>query len=243
MVLRTMQKRVIKERGEAVGNIELTILMPCLNEEKTIGECIKESQRFIDESRTSAEILIADNGSTDASVSIATQLGARVISVMEKGYGNALIGGIRAAKGEFIIMGDCDMSYDFYNLGEFLAKLREGYGLVMGNRFAGGIEKGAMPFSHRYIGVPFLSWLGRLKYKTDVKDFHCGLRGFSKEEALKLDLKCDGMEFATEIIGKFARSGAKITQIPTTLRKDKRNHKPHLNTIRDGFRHLIYIIK
>lgn len=226
-----------------MDNIELTILMPCLNEEKTIGECIKEAQKYIDESRINAEILIADNGSADASVNIAQQLGARVVSIKEKGYGNALIGGIKAARGRYIIMGDCDMSYDFYHLDGFVEKLREGNVLVMGDRFAGGIEKGAMPFSHRYIGVPFLSWLGRIKYKTMVRDFHCGLRGFNRMKALKLGLKCGGMEFATEIIGKFAMSGGRIAQIPTVLRKDKREHAPHLNTIRDGMRHLKYIIR
>lgn len=223
--------------------IELTILMPCLNEEKTIGECIKEARKFIDENGVKAEILIADNGSIDASAQIAIDNGARVISVEEKGYGNALIGGIKQAKGKYVIMGDCDMSYDFYNLNGFLDELRQGNKLVMGNRFAGGIEKGAMPFSHKYIGVPFLSWLGRVKYKTKIKDFHCGLRGFDREAALFLGLKCEGMEFATEIIGKFAKSGAKIVQIPTVLRKDGRGMPSHLNTLRDGMRHLLYLFK
>ncbi len=232
-----------EERGKNMDNIELTILMPCLNEEATIGKCIDEAKRFIDEAGIVAEILIADNGSTDASTSIARGLGAEVTNISEKGYGNALIGGIKAARGRYIIMGDCDMSYDFYHLDGFLQKLREGNDLVMGNRFAGGIEKGAMPFSHRYIGVPFLSLLGRIKYRTNVRDFHCGLRGFNRRQALKLNLKCGGMEFATEIIGAFARNKRRIVQIPTVLRKDQRGHAPHLNTIRDGFRHLIYIIK
>lgn len=223
--------------------IELTILMPCLNEEKTIAECINEAKRFIKENNINAEILIADNKSTDDSVRIATQNNARVITIKEKGYGNALIGGIKEAKGKYIIMGDCDMSYDFYDLGGFVEKLRQGNKLVMGNRFSGGIEKGAMPFSHKYVGVPLLSWLGRIKYKTNIIDFHCGLRGFERETALKLGLNCGGMEFATEIIGKFVKSGEKITQIPTVLRKDGRGHPSHLKTIRDGLRHLIYILK
>jgi len=223
--------------------LELTILMPCLNEEKTLGECIREAKRFIAESGINAEVLIADNGSTDRSEIVAYANNARLVTINEKGYGNALIGGIKSAKGKYIIMGDCDFSYDFYNLEGFMEKLREGYKLVVGNRFAGGIEKGAMPFSHRYIGVPFLSWLGRVKYKTDVVDFHCGLRGFDRETVLQFDLKCGGMEFATEIIGCFAKSGETIAQIPTVLRKDKRNRKPHLNTIRDGIRHLRYIVK
>ena len=243
--LRLVIRRVVakEERGKNMNNIELTILMPCLNEEATLESCIKEATKFIEENGVVAEILIADNGSSDKSVNIAKANGAFVINVEEKGYGNALIAGIKAARGRYIIMGDCDMSYDFYHLGGFLQKLREGNDLVMGNRFAGGIEKGAMPFSHRYIGVPFLSFLGRIKYRTKVKDFHCGLRGFNRRQALKLDLKCGGMEFATEIIGAFARNKRRIAQIPTVLRKDQREHPPHLNTIRDGFRHLIYIIK
>lgn len=221
---------------------ELTILMPCLNEEKTLAFCIGEAKKYISESGISAEILIADNGSTDRSPEIARECGARVVSVAEKGYGNALIGGINAAEGRYIIMGDCDKSYDFYHLDGFVAKLREGYGLVMGNRFRGGIEKGAMPFSHRYLGVPVLSLLGRLRFKTKVGDFHCGLRGFDREKALALGLSCGGMEFATEIIGKFSLSGEKIAEIPTPLRKDGRNGHSHLNTIRDGWRHLKYIL-
>lgn len=221
---------------------ELTILMPCLNEEKTIAFCVNEAKKYIEESGIDAEILIADNNSTDRSREIAEEYGARVISVTEKGYGNALIGGIKAAEGKYVIMGDCDMSYDFYHLGGFVEKLREGYGLVMGNRFTGGIEKGAMPFSHRYLGVPVLSLLGKIRFRTSVGDFHCGLRGFDREKALALGLSCGGMEFATEIIGKFSLSGEKIAEIPTPLRKDGRGGPSHLNTIRDGWRHLKYII-
>ncbi len=223
--------------------MKLTILIPCLNEEHTIKKVILKARKYLKKNKilSVSEILVSDNGSTDNSVKIAKKNKARVCITSDKGYGNALIGGIKQAKGKYVIMGDCDMSYDFYHLESFVEKLREGYKLVMGNRFAGGIEKGAMPFSHRYIGVPFLSWIGRGKYKTDIVDFHCGLRGFDREWALLLDLKCGGMEFATELIGSFARSGAKITQIPTVLRKDKRECKPHLHTIRDGFRHLVYI--
>ena len=223
--------------------VELTILMPCLNEEKTIGQCIEEAKRFIEESGVEAEILIADNKSTDNSVQIAIASGARVVTVEDKGYGNALLGGIKQARGRYIIMGDCDMSYDFYNLDGFLKELRQGSALVVGNRFAGGIVKGAMPFSHKYIGVPFLSWFGRVKYKTNIVDFHCGLRGFDREKALELNMKCGGMEFATEIIACFAKSGEKITQIPTVLRRDGRGHSSHLNTVRDGIRHLVYMLK
>lgn len=220
---------------------EFTILMPCLNEEKTIGSCIDEAKIGIAQCGISAEILIADNGSTDRSASIAREHGARVVSVAEKGYGNALMGGIKAAQGKYIIMGDCDMSYDFSHISGFVQKLREGYGLVMGNRF-GGIEKGAMSFSHRYIGVPLLSLAGRIRYHTFVTDFHCGIRGFDREKALALGLSCGGMEFATEIIGRFARSGEKIAEIPVKLRKDGRNGRSHLRSIPDGWRHLRFII-
>lgn len=223
-------------------DIELTILMPCLNEEKTIGFCIDEAARFISESGIAAEILIADNGSTDRSAEIAEGKGARVVEVMEKGYGNALIGGINAARGKYIIIGDCDMSYDFYHLDGFVAKLREGYALVVGNRFRGGIEKGAMPFSHRFLGIPALSLAGRLRYGTSIGDFHCGIRGFDREKALMLGLKCGGMEFSTEIIGRFVKSGERVTEIPVPLRRDGRNAKSHLRTIPDGWRHLKFIL-
>ncbi len=223
-------------------NIELTILMPCLNEEKTIGFCIDEARRFIDRSGISAEILIADNGSSDRSAEIAERMGARVVRVQKKGYGNALIGGINAAYGKYIIMGDCDMSYDFYHLDLFVQKLRDENALVMGNRFKGGIEKGAMPFSHKYFGVPALSLAGRIRYGTSVGDFHCGIRGFDREKALSLGLKCEGMEFATEIIARFVKSGVKIAEIPVPLRRDGRNAKSHLRSIPDGLRHLNFIL-
>ncbi|MBQ7840429.1 MAG: glycosyltransferase family 2 protein [Lachnospiraceae bacterium] len=222
--------------------IEFTILMPCLNEEKTIASCILEAQQFVEKYGLSAEVLIADNNSTDRSVVLAEALGARVVSVPQKGYGNALIGGIRAARGTYIIMGDCDGSYDFSALEGFVEKLREGCGLVMGNRFAGGIEKGAMPFAHRYFGVPFLSLVGRVCYNVSVTDFHCGLRGFHRQKALELNLSCPGMEFATEMIGGFAKSGAGIAQIPIKLRRDGRCGRSHLRTLPDGWRHLRYML-
>ena len=222
--------------------IEFTILMPCLNEEDTIGFAIEEAMCYIKEHKLSAEILIADNGSGDASVKIAESKGARVVNVAQKGYGNALIGGIRAARGTYIIMGDCDRSYDFYQIDGFVDGLREGYALVVGNRFQGKIEKGAMSFSHHYIGIPFLSFAGRKKYHTFVGDFHCGIRGFSKEAAENLNLKCGGMEFATEMIGKFAKGGYAIKEIPVSLRKDGRKGKSHLRSIPDGWRHLKYIL-
>lgn len=224
------------------NELELTILMPCLNEERTIEASVNEAKKYIFENNLKAEILVADNGSSDNSKKIALACGAKVINVEKKGYGNALRGGIMAAKGKYVIMGDCDNSYDFYHIDEFVKYLREGYDLVMGNRFRGGVEKGAMPFSHRVFGVPFLSWAGRKKYHVDIGDFHCGLRGFNREAAMKLELKCEGMEFATEIIGKFAKSNGKIIEIPVVLRKDGRSGKSHLRSVSDGIRHLKYIV-
>ncbi len=224
-------------------SVEFTILMPCLNEEKTMGECIRQARRGAEKLGLSYEILIADNGSDDNSREIAEKCGARVVVVPEKGYGSALIGGIKAARGRYVIMGDCDLSYDFTNLEGFVSGLREGADLVMGNRFKGNIEKGAMPFMHRYFGVPLLSFMGRVRFKTNVGDFHCGIRAFDREKALALGLSCNGMEFATEIIGKFAMSGAVIKEIPADLRCDGRNGRSHLRSIRDGFRHLFFMMK
>ncbi len=231
----------MQERGKVIKMVEFTILMPCLNEEETIAFCINEAMGYLEKSGISGEVLIADNMSTDSSKKIAESLGARVVSVCDKGYGSTLIGGIAAARGKYIIMGNCDGSYDFSNLDSFVEKLRCGYSLVMGNRFKGGIEKGAMSISHR-IGIPALSLLARLRYKTSVGDFHCGLRGFEREAALSLGLCCKGMEFATEIIGRFARQGAPICEIPTVLRRDKRSGHSHLRTVRDGWRHLKLIL-
>lgn len=222
-------------------NIEFTILMPCLNEEKTVAVCVGKALSFISESGIAGEVLVADNGSTDRSREFAEKAGARVAIVEKKGYGNALIGGIKASRGKYIIMGDCDESYDFTHLEGFVEKLREGYPLVMGCRMD-NIEPGAMPFSHRYIGVPLLSLMGRLRFHTKVRDFHCGLRGFDREKALALDLQCGGMEFATEIIAKFAMSGAEIAEIPITLSPDGRGGKSHLRAIPDGLRHMKYIL-
>ena len=220
---------------------EFTILMPCLNEENSIEFCIREARSFIESYGLDAEILIADNGSTDRSAEIARDNGARVIEVAEKGYGAALIAGIRAAEGKYIIMGDADGSYDFGHLEAFVESLRGGYSLVVGNRFKGGIERGAMPPLH-HIGVPFLSVIARWRFHAPVRDFHCGLRGFSREDALTLGLSCPGMEFATEIIAAFASSGARVCEVPTVLRRDRRGRKSHIRTFRDGFRHLKFIL-
>jgi len=223
--------------------IELTILMPCLNEEMNVADSIHAAQKFITTNQIIGEILLVDNGSSDQSATIAQNLGACVISEMNKGYGNAVRCGIQNARGRYTILGDCDTTYDFENLSPFLDALRNGNSLVVGNRFAGGIAKDAMPFSHRYIGVPFLSWLGRKHYKVNLHDFHCGLRGFHTLQAKKLNLKSEGMEFATELIARFADSNLPIVEVPTTLSVSKYPRRSHLCTIRDGFRHLMYILK
>lgn len=217
---------------------ELTILMPCLNESKSLGWCLEEGKTYVRTSGISAEIVVADNGSTDESCRIAGEWGARVVKVSRRGYGNALIAGMKETRGKYVIMGDCDGSYDFSQCGLILEKLREGYGLVVGNRYQGGIEKGAMPFLHQYLGVPLLSFMGRWRYQVEIGDFHCGIRGFDREKALGLNLQCGGMEFATEIIGKFAESGEKVCQVPVRLRRDLRDGPSHLRTIPDGWRHV-----
>jgi glycosyltransferase involved in cell wall biosynthesis len=224
------------------GAIELTILMPCLNEAETLAVCIQKAQGFLQRAGIVGEVLIADNGSTDGSQLIAEDNGARVAAIPERGYGAALIGGIGAARGRFIIMGDADDSYDFESLDAMLERLREGDELVMGNRFRGGIKKGAMPFLHRYLGNPVLSFLGRLLFRIPVGDFHCGLRGFSREAALKLRLKSTGMEFASEMVVKAAFHGLKMAEVPTILSPDGRSRPPHLKTWRDGWRHLKFLL-
>jgi glycosyltransferase involved in cell wall biosynthesis len=226
--------------GEA--EVELTILMPCLNEAETIGVCVEKAQRFLATSGTSGEVLVADNGSTDGSIEIAQSLGARVVAVTTKGYGAALSGGIAAARGKFVIMGDADDSYDLSNLGPFLEELRAGRDLVMGNRFRGGIEAGAMPVLHYYLGNPVLSFIGRLLFGIPVKDFHCGLRGFRRSAILGLDLKTTGMEFASEMVVRSALQRLNIGEVPTTLKPDGRSRAPHLKTWRDGWRHLKFLL-
>ncbi len=222
--------------------IELTILMPCLNEAETLEVCIHKAKTFLETSGVAGEILIADNGSTDGSVEIAEKCGARVEHVSEKGYGAALIGGCKAAKGKYVIMGDADDSYDFLNLMPFVEKLREGYALVMGNRFKGGIAKGAMPPLHRYIGNPVLSFIGRLFFSSDIGDFHCGLRGYEREAMLNLDLQTTGMEYASEMVVKATMYGLKIAEVPTTLSPDGRSRAPHLRSFSDGWRHLKFLL-
>lgn len=217
--------------------IELTILMPCLNEEKTVAYCVKKALSFIREKNIKGEVLVVDNGSIDNSYILAENAGARVVRIEEKGYGLALQFGIKQAKGTYIIMGDCDGSYDFSNLDDFIEQLRNGKQLVMGNRL-NGIEKGAMPCLHKYIGVPILSWLGRIRYKTNINDFHCGLRGIQKAAFEKISFRSTGMEFASEMIGKAVKEGLNIAEIPIKLYPDKRNRRSHLRPFRDGLRHL-----
>jgi Glycosyl transferase family 2 len=221
---------------------ELTILMPCLNEAETLGICIGKAQSYLEESGISGEVLIADNGSTDGSPDIASGLGARVTHVREKGYGAALIAGIKAARGRFVIMGDADDSYEFSDLDQFVDKLREGHELVMGNRFKGGIKPGAMPPLHRYLGNPVLSAIANLFFHSPVGDFHCGLRGFDRNAILDLDLSCTGMEFASEMVVKATLRQLDIAEVPTTLSPDGRSRPPHLRSWRDGWRHLRFLM-
>jgi glycosyltransferase involved in cell wall biosynthesis len=221
---------------------ELSIVIPCLNEAKSLPYCLHKAFSFISENKIVGEVILVDNGSTDDSASIAKQLNAIVVKESEKGYGSALMTGIKHAKGKYIIIGDADDSYDFSDLMDFLLLLRQGNELVIGNRFKGGIKKGAMPFLHRYVGNPFLSFIGKLFFKIPVNDFHCGLRGFHREAILKLDLRTTGMEFASEMIVKAALNNLKITETPVILYPDKRNRKSHLRTWRDGWRHFRFLL-
>lgn len=229
-------------QGAEASALELTILMPCLNEAETLGTCVRKAMGYLAASGVAGEVVIADNGSTDGSQDIARALGARVVPVAERGYGAALIAGIRAARGRFVIMGDSDDSYDFTALDPFVAKLREGYQLVMGNRFRGGIRPGAMPPLHRYLGNPVLSTVGRIFFASPVKDFHCGLRGFDRDAMIALDLRAPGMEFASEMVVKATVQGLRITEVPTTLSPDGRSRPPHLRSWRDGWRHLRFLL-
>ena len=228
--------------GQKAPPIELTILMPCLNEAETLGICIEKALGFLTRSGISGEVLIADNGSSDGSQEIAARLGARVTHVPEKGYGAALIAGIAAARGRYVIMGDSDDSYDFSVLDPFIAKLRDGFDLVMGNRFKGGIAPGAMPPLHRYLGNPVLSTIGRIFFASPIRDFHCGLRGFSRDAMAALELRAPGMEFASEMVVKATMRGLRIAEVPTTLSPDGRSRPPHLRSWRDGWRHLRFLL-
>ena len=226
----------------ASAGIEVSILMPCLNEAETLERCIRKAQQVISRHGLSAEIIIADNGSTDGSQEIAKRLGARVVAVTEKGYGSALRGGIEAARGRYVIMGDSDDSYDFSSIYPFVEQLRAGNDLVMGNRFRGGILPGAMPWKHRWIGNPVLTGIGRLFFHCPAGDFHCGLRAFSKAAYRRMELQTTGMEFASEMVIKSTLNGLKIAEVPTVLHKDGRSRPPHLRSWRDGWRHLRFML-
>ena len=217
----------------------VSVLMPCLNEEKTVALCVEKAKGFLNRNKIDGEVLVIDNASSDTSAERAKLAGARVVRAEEQGYGVALRKGIFEASGEYILMLDCDASYDVYEGTEFLNKLEEGYDLVIGNRFKEEMEAGAMPWLHRYIGNPALSWLGRHWSGTDVRDFHCGMRAFRKDAVEKLGLKTTKMEFASEMIMKAANEGLQLTEVPCKLYRDGRDGKSHLRTVRDGFRHLI----
>lgn len=221
---------------------ELSIVMPCLNEAETLEACVLKAQRALREHHIDGEIVVADNGSTDGSQAMAKRLQTRLVEVREKGYGSALMGGILAARGKYIIFGDADDSYDFTQIPLFLEKLRGGFDLVMGNRFKGGIKPGAMPPLHKYLGNPVLSGLGRVFYRSGCGDFHCGLRGFTKEAFLRMGLRTTGMEFASEMVVKAALFKMRITEVPITLWPDGRSRPPHLHTWRDGWRHLRFML-
>lgn len=222
--------------------MELTILMPCLNEAETLGECIQKAKNFLKKEGIKGEVLISDNGSNDGSQTIAANLEARVVNATQRGYGAALINGIAHAQGKYIIMGDADASYDFSNLMPFVEKLRDGYDLIMGNRFEGEIKPGAMPFLNKYLGNPVLSFVGRLFFKVPLGDFHCGLRGFNKDAIQSLGLQTPGMEFASEMVVKSSLKNLKMAEVPITLSPDGRSRPPHLRKWRDGWRHLRFLL-
>ncbi len=224
------------------GACELTIVMPCLNEAETIGICVKKAKGYLERRKIDGEVLVADNGSTDDSPAIAESLGARVVKVPERGYGGALLGGIAAARGRYVIMGDADDSYDFTALDLFIDKLREGCELVVGNRFKGGIRPGAMPPLHRYLGNPVLTAIGRRFFGSKIGDFHCGLRGFNREAIRRLNLTTTGMEFASEMVVKATLQKLRIAEVPTTLSPDGRTRPSHLRSWRDGWRHLRFLL-
>jgi len=225
-----------------MGELELTILMPCLNEAETVGTCVAKARSFLQRTGTAGEVVVADNGSSDGSPELARQAGARVVHIDAKGYGSALLGGLQAARGRFVIMGDADDSYDFSRLDAFLASLRAGHSMVIGHRFRGGIQRGAMPWLHRYLGNPVLSFLGRMFFSCGIGDFHCGLRGIDRAAALRLGLASPGMEFASEMIVKAALARWRIGEVPTVLSPAGRSRPPHLRSWRDGWRHLRFLL-
>jgi glycosyltransferase involved in cell wall biosynthesis len=222
--------------------IEVSAVIPCLNEERTLGNCIEKALRGLAELGAHGEVVVADNGSTDRSVEIAKRCGARVVHVEDRGYGAALRAGIGAARGAIIVMADADESYDWGAIGQFVNKIRDGYDLVMGNRFKGGIVPGAMPRLHRYLGNPALSLMARMAFRIRIGDFHCGMRAFTKSAFARMQPHTSGMEFATEMVANAAHQHLRIAEIPVVLYPDKRNRPPHLRTFRDGWRHLRFIL-
>lgn len=233
---------IMKSREKAMTEIRVTAVMPCLNEERTLALCIEKAQRAFREMGIVGEVVVADNGSTDRSVEIAESLGARVAHEPRKGYGSALMAGIKAARGRIVVMADADDSYDWLSLGDFVGKIEQGYDLVMGNRFKGGIEPGAMPPLHRYLGNPVLSMLARVMYRIPIADFHCGMRAFTREAFDRMNVRTPGMEFATEMVVNASHAGLRIAEIPTRLYPDKRDRPPHLRSFRDGWRHLRFML-
>jgi glycosyltransferase involved in cell wall biosynthesis len=231
-------------RGPGVeGAIEISVVMPCLNEAETLGRCIAKAHRGIAECGVPGEVVVADNGSADGSQALAVACGARVVHVASRGYGSAIQGGIAAAHGKYVILGDADDSYDFSSIRPFVEKLRQGYELVMGNRFRGGIETGAMPFLHYWLGNPVLSLLGRILFGCPVRDFHCGLRAMTRAGYARIDPATPGMEFASEMVVKATLAGLRITEVPCRLHRDGRSRPPHLRTWRDGWRHLCFLLR
>lgn len=230
------------ESERAAGDVEISVVMPCLNESLTVGKCVRSAVEALHSAGIAGEVIVADNGSTDGSQQLAEAAGARVVPVAAKGYGNALIGGIAAARGVYVLMADADDSYDLAHLPRFLEQLRAGQELVMGNRFRGGIKPGAMPPLHRYLGNPVLTGLGRLFFKSPCGDFHCGIRAFRRDSFLKMDIRSTGMEFASEMVVKASLLGMRVSEAPTTLKPDGRERRPHLRTWRDGWRHLRFLL-
>lgn len=242
MITTATVAKAAERTRRVTSSLELSIVLPCLNEAETLAAVIDRARRFLAAYNVAGEIIVADNGSTDGSTEIAKHSGARVVPVEERGYGAALMGGIRAARGEFVAMGDADESYDFMGLMPFIERLRSGSELVMGNRFLGGIGRGAMPPLHRYLGNPVLSFAGRLFFNAPIGDFHCGLRAFRRDSILALNLSAPGMEFASEMVVRAQLRGLRIEEVPTTLSKDGRSRPPHLRSWRDGWRHLKFLL-
>ena len=220
----------------------VTVVMPCLDEARTLGDCVHEAMQAMEDAGIVGEVVVADNGSVDGSQAIASNHGARVVQIAARGYGNALRGGIQASRGEFVIMGDCDGSYDFSHIPRILSKLREGNDLVLGNRFLGGVQKDAMPWLHRYLGNPVLTTIGRMLFRCPVADFHCGLRGLKRSSFDRMQLRTTGMEFASEMVVKTRLAGMRMAEVPTVLRPDGRDRPPHLRSWRDGWRHLRFML-